>query len=624
MKLLLMTEAANDLTDVLESCGIDIDRMTVKDAIGADISCYDAFCLLGYEKKPDARLHQKLEQAAAAGKRIFVEATGSFYGIYSDAPKDTTRSRLIYVSPENGDGIPGLCTGDLLDDQANRMMRPWNTVAGYQPLLVYKEHIIAHTHLNASREEILTDSSAGLWMIGENIMMTSFHLHNFSKARFSPRAAWEKLILYIARWITGNKPQYLPKPVVTYGVQEDLTDDAIFERCKKNAIDRGISWLKGFLVDDGYGGLKEGMRHNIDPEGKQDHLNIVRNDCSGEAAGAFKMYAHLYGENRGIAEHIDSYTYGPMLIKGGLFDGFMRWSDEAWQVCYQDDVARCVLPGLYDALFLGHNEVYPEICRALDFLLRTTAKDGCRTWRTDMYHMDAHSFEELTSAEHGTHAAHYNAYYHAALLLAYRYGKDERYLTVAKNGLEKLMSLYPNTQREQSETQEMCRLIFPLAALYEQTGEMKHKEMLYRVTNDLMAHKHPSGGFYEWDTDYKAACSRESTGECSILTENGDPVADLLYSVNWLPIGFAYAYHVTGDKLFYDLWRDVVSFCIKTQMFSENPESDGAWCRAFDMELWEVCGCPHDIGWAPNVCETGWTTAEILMGMMLMDILQEN
>ena len=67
MKLLLMTEATNDLTDVLESCGIDIDRMTVYDAIGADISCYDAFCLLGYEKKPDARLHQKLEQAAAAG-----------------------------------------------------------------------------------------------------------------------------------------------------------------------------------------------------------------------------------------------------------------------------------------------------------------------------------------------------------------------------------------------------------------------------------------------------------------------------------------------------------------------------------------------------------------------------
>ena len=51
------------------------------------------------------------------------------------------------------------------------------------------------------------------------------------------------------------------------------------------------------------------------------------------------------------------------------------------------------------------------------------------------------------------------------------------------------------------------------------------------------------------------------------------------------------------------------------------PMPDGAWCRAFDMDLKEAYGCPHDVGWAANCCETGWTVAEILMGMMLMDIL---
>ena len=105
------------------------------------------------------------------------------------------------------------------------------------------------------------------------------------------------------------------------------------------------------------------------------------------------------------------------------------------------------------------------------------------------------------------------------------------------------------------------------------------------------------------------------------MTENGDPVADLLYSTNWLPVGFAVAYHVTGDKKFQTLWRDVAAFCLKSQIHSNDPKTDGSWCRAFDMELGEAYGCPHDVGWAVLCSESGWTDAEILMGLMMPDIL---
>ena len=94
-----------------------------------------------------------------------------------------------------------------------------------------------------------------------------------------------------------------------------------------------------------------------------------------------------------------------------------------------------------------------------------------------------------------------------------------------------------------------------------------------------------------------------------------------MYSVNWLPIGFAYAYYATGDEWFRTLWKDIVRFCLKTQIISDNPLTNGSWCRAFDMDLREAYGCPHDAGWAPYASETGWTVAEILMGMMFMDIL---
>ena len=100
-------------------------------------------------------------------------------------------------------------------------------------------------------------------------------------------------------------------------------------------------------------------------------------------------------------------------------------------------------------------------------------------------------------------------------------------------------------------------------------------------------------------------------------------MADLLYSVNWLPMGFAYAFHVTGDAWFASLWQDVVKFFIRSQIISDDPKTNGSWCRGFDMELGEAYGCPHDIGWAAYASESGWTNAEILMGMMLPEIMNK-
>lgn len=74
-------------------------------------------------------------------------------------------------------------------------------------------------------------------------------------------------------------------------------------------------------------------------------------------------------------------------------------------------------------------------------------------------------------------------------------------------------------------------------------------------------------------------------------------MADLLYSSNWLPMGFAFAYEATGDRWFHELWKDSVIFCLKTQMFSDRTHLDGAWCRAFDMDLKEAYAAPHDVGW---------------------------
>ncbi|MBQ2726549.1 MAG: hypothetical protein IJF78_12665 [Clostridia bacterium] len=623
MKLLILSKEHCDLTDVLLSCRAETQILSFADAAGADFDGYDAFCVLGNGGTVlDPRLRSRLEAEADKGKKIFLESVGSFRSVYSAPPTETTRSRLVYIAPENGGGIPGLTTGDLLDDECGSTMTPWFTLPEMVPLLVYREQIIAHIHADMPAGEILRGSKPGMFFLGDNILMAMFCMRNFNRARFAPRKNWEKLITYIAVFLTGCEPERMPEPVVRYGTDADLTDPELWEYSRKQAIDNGIRWLEQFLIDNGRGGIREGLRHNILPDGRQLTADTVRNDCCGEAAGAFAMYGYLTGDKKysAIAENLRQLMRDFFIVREEPFCGMMRWSAEAWDVCYPDDAARSVIPGLISALLMHDDRYTDDIYACLDFLISVACRDGLPLARYDRWHYNAESLAGVKHMEHGTPSAHYTAYHLAALLLGYlKCGKTE-YLESARKGLETLMGLYPDLRREQSETQEMCRLILPLAVLYEATGEEKHREYLYRVTADLEKHRHPFGGYREWDTGYKAACSRESRGECSLLSENGDPVTDSLYSMNWLPVGFACAYHATGDSYFYDLWKNVTAFYMRIQMHSENPMQNGAWCRAFDMDLEEAYGCPHDIGWAANCCETGWTEAEILMGMMLMDL----
>lgn len=620
MKLLIIGNEPSDFAQVLRSCRTELTELTEKQAVERGLDGFDSFCVFSGEEPSgyNFRLREKLEEKAAQGCRIFLERPASFGYIYSQDPVSTVRSRLVCVADEE---IPGLSVGDLLDDGANFAMEPWFDVDGITPLFVYKEHIIAHAHTNLSKAEITEDSRRGIWKLGDNVIMTSFFIKNFNRARFSPRENWKSLISWLCVWLTGNAPDAFPAPPVTFGPSEDadLSAPAVFEKYRLLTVERGINWLEKFVLEDGFGGMLEGLSHGIAPDGKRSLLRYVRTDCTGESAGAFRAYARVTGNDRykEIADRLDDIVFGPLQVKGGLFDGMHRWSACAWAVCYQDDVARAVLPSLYRAYFCGENDRLEGVFRSLDYLLKITSRDGCANFRTDCMNVpDEEALSKLSAAEHGCPSAHYNAYYHAALLLAYLCGGRREYLDTARKGLETVMSLYPDTKREQSETEELCRLIPGLSLLYMCTGEEKHREMLYRVTDDLRRFRHPFGGYAEWDKGYTANCSRESTGECSVLSENGDPVADSLYSSNWLPVGFALAFRATGDERFYSYWKEIVSFYIRIQAHSSDPLTDGSWCRAFDMDRREAYANPHDCGWAALSCETGWTQAEILMGMM--------
>lgn len=616
-RILIVSNSESDLLSLISKhC-----RITVKsfdDDFGDEN--YDAMCILSGAEPSSvtmpAALHNFVEKMHSEGKPIFFEFVSVLLLTRSRGMIGTARQRMIYTS--EGLDCPSVENGDLFDAQCNDCIQYGRMIDSARPILTYKEHVCAHSTVKTGEYDN-TPGNIALWWYDENTLVSSIRLSNFHRARFAPRKRWQSLISGIISFLAGESIAVdFPAPVYSYKEEKISSANEAAPTVK-----RGLDWIikSETLKNGGRGGAKEGFSNRISARsGEHSRNSNIRADCTNEIGGALMLDAIINKneESREYASALFDFTFSSLQVKEGEHKGMLRWSENGWYDCYQDDVARATIPLLLCQFF---DEPIPHldgIRAALDYLVDTTAKDGIRVPCTQIGNMPPEFIEKITGESVADPCAHFNAFYHAALLLLYRACGDEKYLDCATRGLTTLMSHYPETRRETSETEEYCRLIFPLSVLYLVTGKKKHYVWLKRVSEDLQKFRHPSGGYAEWDTGYKAGCSRNHNGECALLANNGDPVADLLYSNNWLPLGFALAYLSTGEKEFYDLWCATASFIASSQMHSDMPHLNGAWARAFDMDTRENCGMPHDKGWGPHCIESGWTVGEILTGLQFM------
>jgi len=611
MRLAIISPDFSDLSALLlRSC--DADFLTPAVASKTDLSAYDAIAVLGGTDAlpfvPPIDLRLKLEAYHLSNRPVFYEYCNSFRDVYTSEPRPDVADRLVWIgSPDSS-----LSCGDLLDDHANSISAPYSARSGFVPLLYNGGHVMKHEHL----DEYDTAPSADkwvLWQYDSETLVCSIRLCNFLKARFAPLERWQAVIGVIFRHLGLSAPlasDYYPLISLR---STDLSPEDVF-----NA---GLAWFDGaeLYLDNGKSGVREGLSHNIHPDGIQERAEAIRNDCSGEVGGANFFDWLLHGTSSSLVrfENLNRFCFDKMQIKDGLYRGMMRWTTTAWVACYQDDVARTILGALLAMKFTESRDRLSDVEMALDFLIRTTGTDGLRVSRTDLPTLTEDRIREL--AENPSHfaCAHHNAYYHAVLLLAYQLDRNELYLQTAVRGLSSLMAVFPNTIREHSETQELCRLVLPLAILYETTKNPEHLQWLERITARLDELRHSSDGYVEYDTGYKANRSRTSGTESSLLADNGDEVADLLYSTNWLSLGFAYAWYVTGNEQYHARWQNLARFFARSQAVSSDKAVNGSWSRGIDLKRMEIYGVPHDIGWGPACVESGWTVAEILMGLGL-------
>ncbi|MBR2646365.1 MAG: hypothetical protein IKD47_02235 [Clostridia bacterium] len=617
-RILLITNGDSDFRRLLEAhCNVTVGDL---DTVNVDVDAYDAFCVLaGIEDVPinlSAPLHTAMNKFRAQGKPVFCEFMGPIGRVRLRGTVDTTRQRMVYFSEEK---IEGLQNGDLLDGQSNDCIKYLPMKDSHVPVLTYQEYVCAHSNVEIAKDKH-REGQWALWWLEKTTLISSIRLCNFQRARFAPQDKWQAIVTNILSFLAGEaiKPAFSPV-CCYYKTTVTSVEDT------KGAVRLGLDWITnaGMLKNGGAAGSHEGFTNRIYAKsGVHTKNKTIRTDCTCEIGGALLYDAYLTGneQSKKAADALFKFAFDWLQVKDGPHKGMFRWSEDAWETCYQDDVARAIFPLLLCQHFDKEIPYFEEIKATLDYMLIATGADGMRIAATEIEDMTPEWTAELKKAGMAAPCAHFNSYYHAVLLLAYRACGKEEYLQYAEKGLATLMALYPDTRRETSETEEYCRLIFPLAVLYGVTGKQEHYEWLCRVAEDLQQRRHPSGGYAEWDTGYTAFCSRNHKGECALLAENGDPVADLLYSNNWLPLGFAYAYLVTGEQRFYDLWLNTASFILSAQMHSEDKLLNGAWARAFDMDRGENYGIPHDVGWGPYCIESGWTVGEILMGLQFMQL----
>jgi len=618
MPILIISERESDLSSILMNSA-ECRLLSFSKAADELLNEYSALAILcgteeGRPKALPARLRMKIDEFVNSGKPVFYEWCASFAQTYtvgddyndgSDSTGDAM-NRYIYVGKNSGD----LTYGDLLDSQANLGCIYRYIPEGAVPVLYNGGHVLKHDHVDAGDIDLsgVETRKWRLWYYDETQLVSSFRLCDFVKARFAPFGAWCEILKIIAKHL-GVENVKMPKAHYTLGHNEGAT----------GTFCRAMMWFEGcnILIDEGRDGASEGMSHPIYPDGRQVERRNVRVDCVGEVAGAYFFDWLINGDQTSldVYKNLSDFVYDKMQVKSGKFRGALRWTETAWYTVYADDTGRAILGDLIYMMYTGDTRRLCDIEEALDFLVSITGTDGLIQHGISCADLTDEKMREMRSNPSNQYCAHRNAYYSAALLLAYRLCGKEIYLETALKGLSSIMNVFPNTMRAISETEELCRLIFPLSCLYQVTKDKKHLDWLYSVADRLELYKHKSGAYVEMDPGYTAYRSRTAGTESSMLADNGNEIADLLYSLNWLPLGFSYAYYATGDPVFLKRWDDICDFFARAQIVSENKTIDGAWSRSLDLNRMEIYGMPHDVGWGPCCIESGWTVGEILMGI---------
>ncbi len=561
----------------------------------------------------------------------------------TQADLDLARTRRLRLLLEYPAAVPGVA---LAPPQATQWERAVTASGFFAPLLpphrILALHGCYYLPTQAAAPHLVVARVAGyhtavyglpptaapiLFQLPDHeALVATSKLSQFVTARYAPQAAWQAIWQALLHWLNPSAPviSLAWTPAVRVQARPETPVSADDEAA---ALARSTAWFRQHVVFsiDWKKGALEGFESGIDWQGRQLRRAWVRGDCTGEAALVFARDWALGGNpaSRTLAGQMLDYVFSsPDFHHDDPADpayGLNNWYERG-PVYYGDDNARVLLPALAAARWLEDDRWDDRILRCLLANLRTTGRLGFRRARIDQHQFYEHDgWQFFRDEDHVHYAPHYQAYLWAAFLWAYALTSHDEFLAKPRQALGMTVAAYPDQwQWTNGLSQEIARILLPLAWLVRVDDRPEHRDWLDRMVSELIALMQPCGAIREvlgapGQGSYGPPSSNEAYGttEATLMQAPDDPVCDLLYTTNYAFLGLHEA-AAAGSEPAGEAADRLAAFLCRIQVRSTaQPYLDGAWMRSFDYREWEYWGSSADLGWGAWSVESGWTNAWI-------------
>ncbi|NOY61089.1 MAG: hypothetical protein GXO75_19430 [Calditrichaeota bacterium] len=664
-KLVFSCSSDNDLYRVATDNGIPSKRYdSPKQAVESAANGSGVLILAdNYPIKTTAIDSAVYELAVKKNLRLYVEFPLQLPGMKTGEIRKTHWERGVVTSDVFGDSLKKMRIVMIQDCH-------FVPVAATTPLLVVAKiagfDTVVYGLDSTKTHPILFQHPAG------NLLVSTTKLSQFVTGRYAPKQAWAQIWKMIFHWLQPGRP--VPNLKWTSLVRASFKPDASLPRnARRNAIRRGVEWYSNsrLLMDkswkekfvqaknyydrvgpapsqnlpagDGSLGILEGFNAKIKYDGSQPIRWYQRADCSGEAAMAIALEGLVDSDKKhlSIAGNLLDFLYfnsniqhGPRANPASPSYGLLGWdtTEHSSGVYYGDDNARAILGTLTAAAALKSGRWDEAALRVILANFRTSGPSGFRKPRIEEDDLQEHGWKYYWQKDITHYAPHYQAWIWACYLWLYNKTNYQPLLDRTKTGIRKMMQAYPdNWHWTNGLQQERARMVLPLAWLIRVEDTPEHRAWLKQITDDLLSFQDTCGAIREeighvGHGSYAPPKSNREYGttEAPLIQENGDPLADMLYTSNFALFSLTEAAAATGEAQLKRAVEKLADFMIRIQVRSKaHPELDGAWFRAFDFNRWEYWASNADAGWGAWSTETGWTQGWIV-SMLAMQELQTN
>ncbi|HTE27257.1 hypothetical protein [Flavitalea sp.] len=648
----------NDLYLLLKKKGYSIKRFSEPSAAINSMPSGTALFIVadGYPEKMNALEASLFKTAAKKNMKLYLEYPSFVPGIDIVTKPVTDRlERAVVTSKLFGEKLPAM---SLLGINGCFIL----PVSVKDPLIVLGKV----AGFDKAEYGIADVKSHPVLFQQENMMVAMTSLSNFATGRYGPADSWKTVWEYIVGWMTGaSKVQFASWPVQVspaYSMEQKLPANA-----KRNAIARGTNWFYNgrFLIHpewkdlwekeqgdgtqpvgppvslklpsgDGSLGIIEGHSSDINADGSQQYRYWLRNDVQGEvsyafaAAGKFlnnKEYFKVAGNLVDYIYHKSNLRAGARANKDSAAFGLVGWSLTHPYVFYGDDNARATLGVIGASAYMNTAKWDKEIVENILANFRTTGKFGFRGDRLEQNDIQRLGWKHFQESDIVSPHPHFESWMWACYLWLYNATGYAPLLEKTKTAIRMTMEAYPDKWKwTNGIQQERARMILPLAWLVRVEDTEEHRRWLDIVVNKLLENQDKSGAIREelgtGKGMFGTTASNKEYGlhEAPLIFENGDKVADMLYTSNFAFFSLNEAAQATGNKKYAGAVNKLSDFLTRIQVKSEkHKDVDGAWFRAFDYGRWDYWASNADAGWGAWSTLTGWIQSWIIATQVLIE-----